>query len=91
VQKLPLLTAATIPATLTTVDDYAAGWSLETIYYTGTEAQLNAITIGEVDLTYVNLYCNAAAITKQPVSTKAANNKSIAVSFTASGEGLSYK
>ncbi len=33
----------------------------------------------------------APKITKQPVSTKAVNNKSLTVSFTASGEGLSYK
>ena len=33
----------------------------------------------------------APKITKQPVSTKAANGKSLTVSFTASGEGLTYK
>ncbi len=48
----------------------------------GQTAKTNTVTIS---------MAAAPKITKQPVSTKAANGKSLTVSFTASGEGLTYK
>ena len=68
--------------------------NLTDVYYNGRRDQWNQITIGEANDQLINATLHTVEpvrITKQPVSVTVAEGKSATVSFTATGDGLTYK
>ncbi len=93
------LKTVTIPASVTTIRDYAfLCWSVKDIYYQGTRAQWDKISIGDDGGFFANvtLHCTddapaALSIASQPVDVTGAVGESAVFSVSATGADLTYQ
>ena len=89
------LTSVTIPASVKVIEHYAFDGctGLKNIYFAGTQAQWNAMSVGSgndaLNKAKVN-FNSGLAITKQPANVTVASGATAKTSVTASGSGLTY-